>query len=317
MTTETQNATLAEVARRWQSVDPLLPEPELGPGCGAVLRTSSAAGFCEHWAGEPGSLNLAWGAARRFQLSPYAAGPDAGASLDELIAVWRQHLAEVPGTGQPDTAAIIDWPSRDADGVQTLLRRGFAPLATIAARTAGRSPDGPAGRSAAAAARAGVRIRRAGPADLDSLVNLAIGLIRYDALFGSVIERPDTIDALRREAAPWLAQPEPWIWLAERSGAPAGLLVAQRPDAASWIAPMTKAGPVAYLMMGFVQPELRTGGVGAELAAHYHREADAAGIGVTLLHYATLNPLSAPFWSRQGYRPLWTSYEVSPANGIR
>jgi hypothetical protein len=57
--------------------------------------------------------------------------------------------------------------------------------------------------------------------------------------------------------------------------------------------------------------------VGAELAAHYHREADAAGIGVTLLHYALLNPLSAPFWSRQGYRPLWTVWEASPAAAIR
>lgn len=30
-----------------------------------------------------------------------------------------------------------------------------------------------------------------------------------------------------------------------------------------------------------------------------------------------LNPLSAPFWSRMGYRPLWTGWEVRPAASLR
>ena len=37
----------------------------------------------------------------------------------------------------------------------------------------------------------------------------------------------------------------------------------------------------------------------------------------TLPHYAQLNPLSAPFWSRMGYRPLWTGWEVRPAGSLR
>jgi hypothetical protein len=36
-----------------------------------------------------------------------------------------------------------------------------------------------------------------------------------------------------------------------------------------------------------------------------------------LLHYAQLNPLSAPFWNRMGYRPLWTGWEVRPAVSLR
>jgi hypothetical protein len=35
------------------------------------------------------------------------------------------------------------------------------------------------------------------------------------------------------------------------------------------------------------------------------------------LHYAQLNPLSAPFWNRMGYRPLWTGWEVRPAASLR
>jgi hypothetical protein len=89
-------------------------------------------------------------------------------------------------------------------------------------------------------------------------------VVRFDAHFSSVIERPNTADALRREATENLAAPEPWTWLAERDG-----------------------------------------------------ELDAGGAAISLLHYAQLNPLSAPFWSQQGYRPLWSTWEARPARAIR
>ena len=44
---------------------------------------------------------------------------------------------------------------------------------------------------------------------------------------------------------------------------------------------------------------------------------DAAGVAVTLLHHSQVNPLSAPFWYRMGYRPLWTSWEARPATALR
>jgi hypothetical protein len=40
-------------------------------------------------------------------------------------------------------------------------------------------------------------------------------------------------------------------------------------------------------------------------------------VAVTLLHYEQTNPLSVPFWSQQGYRPLWTSWAARPARTIR
>jgi hypothetical protein len=39
-------------------------------------------------------------------------------------------------------------------------------------------------------------------------------------------------------------------------------------------------------------------------------------VAVTLLHYEQLNPLSVPFWSRQGYRPLWTAWQATPASAF-
>jgi hypothetical protein len=44
---------------------------------------------------------------------------------------------------------------------------------------------------------------------------------------------------------------------------------------------------------------------------------DARGVDTVLLHYAQMNPLSAPFWNRMGYRPLWTGWEVRPAASLQ
>ena len=48
-----------------------------------------------------------------------------------------------------------------------------------------------------------------------------------------------------------------------------------------------------------------------------HDVASAAGVAVILLYYDQLNPLSGPFRSRQGYRPLWNIWTAQPAATIR
>lgn len=307
-----------QVARRWERVDPLLPMPgPMRPGCGARFTVRGAGGrpvgvaTCEHWSGAPGSMQVSWGAARRFLLDVRVAGQDIALGLGEMLGQWRGHLAAVPGTAEPDTAAVITWPSRDIDGIRTLVRHGLTPLDVLAARPAGRMAV------ADAAAWSGVRIRRAGPDDLATVVRLGVEVVSFDAHFGGSTERPDTPAAMEREVTGLLSGSEPWTWLAEQDGTPVGLLCAQRPESAAWIAPMVRAEPVAYLMLMIVAPEVRGSGLGAEMSALAHLEFDTAGVAVTLLHYEQTNPLSVPFWSRQGYRPLWTSWEARPAGAIR
>ena len=104
------------------------------------------------------------------------------------------------------------------------------------------------------------------------MVRLGLEVIRYDAHFGNGSERPDTVGALRHEADEMLAGPEPWMWLAERDGQAIGLLAAQRPELAGWIAPLVRQAPVAYLMLMFVAPGERASGIGAELVARLHAD---------------------------------------------
>jgi len=304
--------------RRWQAIDPLLPAAQgWPPGCGAELTVDGpdgslvAAGSCGHWRAEPGSLDLIEGAALRFRLTPYITGPDALASLGTLLSRWREHVAAVPEAAGEDTAAVVSWPSRDVTGVRALVAHGLVPLGVIAARPANRRPELTAG------CPPGVRVRRAAPADLDVVVRMGMEVVRFDAHFGGVIERQGTAQALRAEVAGLLAEHEPWVWLAERDGEPAGLLIAERPQAASWIAPRTRRSPVAYVLALFVAPPERGAGVGAALTGYLHRAAAAAGVAVILLQYEQVNPLAVPFWGHQGYRPLWTTWEARPARMLR
>ena len=322
-------AARAAVALRWQVVDPLLPVPsEPGATCGVDLTVTSddgpvvACGACRHVKPKPGTLEIAWGAASQFALTPWVAGPDVGAALGQLLACWRAHLASLPDAADNDSAAVIRWPSRDIDGVRTLLAHGLRPLTVIAVRLAGRhnpvaaTADTASDASARGTGRAGLRIRAADSGDLDAVEQLIMAMMQYDAHFGAVRVRTDTARAARELAAGVLAATDPWMWLAERDGVAVGFVQAEVRQAASWIASAVRPRPLAYLGQMSVLSAERGTGVGTALVEHVHREIDAIGAAVTLLHHAQLNPLSAPFWSRMGYRPLWTLWEVRPAASL-
>jgi GNAT superfamily N-acetyltransferase len=309
------------VARRWQAIDPLLPDPAALPtGCGAPLVVNgdngrlAGLGVCVHHHVPPDSLNQTWGAAERFTLVPRLAGHDVAAPADVLLAQWRDHLAGIGAARGPDTSATVVWPSQDITGVQALLRHGLQPLTVIAARLRPQAPNGPRFEPRGAY---GVTIRPAGPADEEQVLDLELRLIRYDMHFGGPVWRQATARLVRDEIRASLARRATWTWLAERAGRAVGLLVAQPPQETGWIAGMTSASPAAYLQTMFVDYAERGTGIGSALVRHLHAQLDAAGVGVTLLHHSQVNPLSAPFWYRMGYRPLWTSWEARPAGALR
>ena len=329
------------VGERWRRLDPLLPEPgPVAPGCGATFWTPAGDGFavCRHLTVSASSVDQTWTAATEYILTPRLAGPDAGPGLDTLLAQWREHLSGLPEADAEDTAAKVRWPSRDTSGVRALQRHGLAPMTVIAARPAKRvtGPEtAPAGPEAAQArpenAPAGPEtaqarpvaatavIRPAGPADLAVAVGFQLDVVRYDEQFGVSRVRPASEALIREDLVTSLNRQPSWVWLAEdgQTGEPAGLLILQPPEQAGWIAPLVSAAPVAYLATMFVQPGGRGSGIGAALVSQAHAAVDDGGAAMTLLHYAVANPLSGPFWSRMGYRPLWTLWGADPAAVVR
>jgi len=319
------------VGRRWQGLDRLLPgRADLPEGCAAPLVAAGAngrpagLGVCRHQFVPAGTLNQTWGSASQFSLILRLREPDTSAALDDLLGQWRDHLAGLPEAGPVDTAAMVTWPARDVSGVNALLRRGMQAMTVIAVRPAEHAaaagparPGEPASAQVVAESSAGLVIREAGLGDLDVVTEFEMGVIRYDTQFGAAIIRPATEALVRAETQAALATRPAWAWLAERDGRPVGLVHVQPPERSGWIASMTRPGVTVYLQTMFVRPGERGSGVGAALVRHVHGVLDARGVQTTLLHYALMNPLSAPFWNRMGYRPLWTGWEVRPAASLR
>ena len=295
------------VGRRWQGLDRLLPgRADLPEGCAAPLVASGAngrpagLGVCRHQFVPADTLNQTWGMASRFSLIPRLREPDTYAALDELLGQWHDHLAGLPEAGAPDSAAMVTWPARDVSGVNALLRRGMQALTVIAVRPAKPAEGAVPAAEDGEEKSAGLVIREAGLADLDVVTEFEMGVIRFDAQFGAAIIRPATEALVRAETRAALTARPAWAWLAERDGRPVGLVHVQPPEHSGWIAGMTRPGVTVYLQTMFVRPGERGGGVGAALVRHVHGVLDARGVRTTLLHYALMNPLSAPFLEPDG-----------------
>ena len=308
------------VARRWQAIDPLLPDPSALPaGCGEPLVANGGGsrvtglGVCVHQQIPPESLNQTWGPADRFMLVPRVAGQDIAAATDELLTAWRDHLSGFGASRGADAGASVVWPSHDITGVRALLRHGLQPLTVIAARTR----PSPSAWLAPSHPDPGVTIRAARPEDAEAVSDLELRLIRFDMQFGGPVWRPGTQSLVRADIRDSLRRQANWTWLAERHGRVVGLLVAQPPTESGWIAGVTCRTPAAYLQTMYVDEAERGAGVGSAMVANLHARLDADGVAVTLLHHSQVNPLSGPFWNRMGYRPLWTSWEARPASALR
>jgi GNAT superfamily N-acetyltransferase len=322
MKTHSAGAVLAAHRDRLRGIDPLLPEtgplPEAGPS-DTPLAAPSAVGVERRVVIGPDDLQATWGALDQRWLLARVGSP---AAMAALLARWREHLAgaetgtetgaeahakagaEAGAEAGADSAAIVVWPSRDVVMTPVFVAHGLIPDHVIAVRPAGR-PDG--------TTPAAVRVRRAGAADLDAVVGLRLEEARFGAQLSGLPARPGTAALMRDRYAAVLAAAEPWVWLAETEGAAVGLVSVTVGDQAAWIAPLVAAAPVAYVDCAAVAPTYRGGGIAAALIHHAHRALDDAGIAATLLHYSALNPLSAPFWHRSGYRPLHTRWQLTPA----
>jgi GNAT superfamily N-acetyltransferase len=298
------------VETRWRALDPLLPAPWQPEPDDAVLRAGTSTGFARRVRVPPQDPILLWGAADRFVLRPLAVGPDLAASMDAVLTAWRRWLAAQPDPPGADSAATLNWPSRDTRALPALRRHGLSPYSVIAARRAGtpavHSPDG---------TRAGVR--RATGQDVDAVAGLSMSLQRYEADFGTSYLRERAGEWIRADTTRTLSGQQPWVWVAEQAGTLVGLVEVQPPGLSTWIETYTRARPMAYLSTLYVDPAARGSGIGTALVDTAHRALDAAGVAVTLLHYAQTNPVSGPFWHRAGYRPLWTSWQARPAGTLR
>ena len=300
---------LAAHAARLRALDPALGIDPAPPADGELIQVGGALGWARRVDVDPAASVAQWGRLRQYTLVPRWTGDPA--ELDALLDRWLGWTrAAGAAEAGPDSQASLSWPSRDVDAGRVFVAHGLSPGTTVAIRTRGRAVGTPA-------LPAGVTLRRAGATDADAVRALTLEDIRYEGGLSVLGERPGHEDLRREETAAGLARPDPWAWVAERDGAVVGVVTVDRPADTTWIGGLTSVRPAAYLGLLCVTTAERGRGVGAALVAHAQDTVDRAGIAATLLHYGTFNPLSAPFWARTGWRPLWTGWAAHPASTLR
>ena len=299
-------ALMRAQAAHFTALDPLLPEPP-DPPDGVVLTAAlptgdRVAGVVVRTVHQPGAAQTLWSTRDVRELHPVI-GSASGPGMDALLKRWTQRL-EPAG---PDSACLVSWPSRDAEATAPLLAHGFVPLTVLAVRTSPQ-PMGPAVCS----------VRRATPADLDALVDLAMAEVEYAALVGGGIVRPDAVAIKRMTVSRHLERGDP-TWIAELDGVAVGMAEAWETDAqpGSWARTRVRAGRWAFVNCLSVLPPARGLGIGRTLMDVVHASLVGPGSAGSFLYYNPPNPLSPTFWARQGYRPLWTVWELRPADALR
>jgi GNAT superfamily N-acetyltransferase len=298
---DAQCARLAQLDRDLPNQYPLPPGD---PIMTCLPDGAAVAGIITHTVNPPGSLRRLWSASETWELAPLI-GDRPHLGMDALLRQWREQL----DTSEPDSACMVTWPSRDAHATRALLDHGFVPLSCLAVRPPA-PPEPP---------RPGetVRVRQAGPKDLDAVVRLMLTELEYAALVGASLVRPDAAELKRTTAAARLHSDDP-VWLAERDGVAIGLaecgwIGSGHPYCGSRL----HAGPWGYVNCVSVQADARGTGVGGQLIYSAHQEFAQAEVLGSFLHYNPANALSSVFWHRHGYRPLWTIWEVRPAGALR
>jgi GNAT superfamily N-acetyltransferase len=309
--TTVTDAIIAAHEGRLRDLDPLLPYrhpvPELA-SAQTPIAVDGAVGYPLRISVDVDTPAADWSALDEHRLIARVGGPDPVAAMEALLAGWAEAVHAAAAPEDPDSAALVAWPSRDTAMTPLFLDRGMVPLRVLAARPAGR--PGPDAASAAV-------IRPMTEADLDDVVDLHLEQIRWGAQFGGGPVRATAADVARRVYTGVLGLDDPWTWIAEWDGRAVGMITVTPPDRAGWVAATSSASTPAYVGTTVVLAPRRASGVGAALVARAHAALDRAGVDVTLLHYASLNPLSAPFWHRSGYRPLWSWWAVGPASRLR
>jgi ribosomal protein S18 acetylase RimI-like enzyme len=152
----------------------------------------------------------------------------------------------------------------------------------------------------------GATIRRAGPADLELLLDVAgtIGEHQVGPPVWSGLPAPERED-LRADWVEFLEDDAAVILLAEGDG-----------DAVGYAAFHAGVRPgVAHLPVAGTRPDRRGTGIGVALAEHALHRAHLAGFETVELDWRSTNLLASRFWPQRGFRPthLRLRRDVQPA----
>lgn len=292
--------------------DPLLgklPTPQPGDDLVAVLPAASkrAVGVVRRVDTPLDSPVSLWRASTLESLQlrhePHCSSRDIAEVLDAWLDSPEPAVSEAGG----DRARSVRIPVITTQAIIPLIERGFAPSTATLARRLSSPPLRPIHRTE-------VLVRPAIENDRHRMRELMRELVSTEIPFGAVRERTATLSDTYADEA--VSLDPGWAVVAELRGEVIGWANIAPPELSTWAADSVSTRPAAYLGVAIVSRAFRAGGVGHALVSDLHAHAASAGVDTVLLDASAQNPWSMPFWQREGYRPLWTTWQRRQPQGL-
>lgn len=241
----------------------------------------------------------------RLRLGPESTSTDIAEAVHGLI-----HGLPHAGVDDGEEAASVTVPSRDPRIAAALMANHFSPVTHLAVRSTARQRQPPA---LPRYEDRRFRIRPATAADVPALVEMAVDLQVFDTQFGVGGIRPDAASPLASELRVMRDAEPDLTWVLDAGDEVAGFAQVQTAEQAPWaVESYVEPAQAGYLASMFVTPPARGLGGAAMLDEAAYQLTLERGWSALLLHHAVANPWSAPFWARQGYRPLMTTWMRRP-----
>lgn len=266
----------------------------------------------------------------RVELKTDARNERSRAAMSALPAqfegIFRAHMVVPYGDGVRDSAyySVIasDWPQVRENLQRRVTRKRGPQTAKDAAPPIVRGVSQSTERGVSQSTERKVTspaVRALAHGEIDLVKELWEALQEHHArvtpmLAGYAPER-EVADSWRRRRAKyerWLAQPDTFVLLAERDGAPIGYaFVTVGPGHASW----ASGDRIAELETLSVAPGARGAGVGTLLIDEVARRLDAIGVGAIAVTTTTTNIDSHRFYQARGLRPACIVF-FGPVSGL-
>ena len=242
----------------------------------AALRGDQLAGFMVAYSigefrGKPSTFCPEWG---------HAADPQDAASVYQAMYT---HLAR-EWMAQDKVIHLITIPAHDRPAIETWHWLGFGFIVGDALRPLTPVPG-----------TVPVTVRRAGPSDLDAVVDL-VGALREYMAASPIFLRSDQADP-RKELADLLADPLVAIWLAELGGKAVGFIKFVPSDRADASHIVRDPGTVS-ITGAYTRPHVRGHGVATAALDRGLAWAREQGYARCAVDFETMNVPAARFWTR-------------------
>ena len=148
-----------------------------------------------------------------------------------------------------------------------------------------------------------IEVHEAGAEDIDVIIALNDTLARHhftSPMFWPILPAPQAANREYNLAHLADAVLNPY-YVAYQEGRPVAMQTFNKPG---FIPQVVEQDGNIYLFEGVVEPDVRTGGLGANLLDHTMAQLRGRGIPWCTLHFASANPSGAPFWLKNAFIPV-------------